>query len=241
MARGIVWIGALLLPLLAAGGALAQTKDFYFRVEGGYDASNNNQFLDRKTGSANALLGIGDAVSGDSGSTAMVGGAVGYQITPYLRTDASFGYRPDFRFTGIDQASRFSATSKFDNMTGFVNLYLDFAGIYDRLGVFEPFIGFGGGISYSKLEKFTFTGRGTTITTPGGEQASGAFAATVGTGIRITPVILLDLTYRYLDLGRLETDVGTGRAVPPGRNFAADAISASLTAHEVTAGIRYRF
>ena len=77
--------------------------------------------------------------------------------------------------------------------------------------------------------------------TPSGEKTDVAFMVGVGTGIVLSKRIVLDLSYRYTDLGRVYTDAGKAylNNIPAGIDIAET--WAPLRSHGVFAGIRYLF
>jgi len=66
---------------------------------------------------------------------------------------------------------------------------------------------------------------------------------TVGTGIRLTDSITFDLSYRYSDYGRIQTDPGPLRVVREtfDTTIDVDATEARLTSHAAMTAIRYSF
>jgi opacity protein-like surface antigen len=77
--------------------------------------------------------------------------------------------------------------------------------------------------------------------TPSGEKTDVAFMATVGTGIVLTKRVILDIAYRYTDLGRIYTDAGKMylNNLPAGEATAET--WAPLPSHGLFAGFRYLF
>ena len=64
---------------------------------------------------------------------------------------------------------------------------------------------------------------------------------TAGTGFVLTKHLTLDLSYRYTDLGRLQTDAGTMVMDGPITSLEIGKTSTSLKSHGILMGLRYHF
>ena len=175
---------------------------------------------------------------------------MGRQLWPWLRAELALTFRPDMSYRG--QANfrgvpgEQPVTGSADSLSGLANLYLDIAGLPGvRLGRFQPYLGGGVGVVHNWLREMTYRFPGLTshkvTITPSGEKTDLAFMVTVGTGIALTKRVVLDIAYRYTDLGRVYTD--TGRLylnnLPAGET--AGETWAPLRSHGLFAGIRYLF
>ena len=74
----------------------------------------------------------------------------------------------------------------------------------------DTFIGGGLGVAWNRLDPmvFTFPGLDQTTTTPGGDRTNFAWRAGAGVSIPLDARLSLDLSWRYMDLGRVGTDAG---------------------------------
>lgn len=229
-------LGAALAAVCIAAPALAQgeresggfnTRNLYIRGEIGYGFGVGSDVNDR-TG-----LFVPFALDANTGRSLAFGVGAGYRFLPWLRGDVTYTYRGGFAASGDllpVMASRRSHAFMF-------NAYVDVARAFNLdLGVFEPFIG--GGIGFAlntaanprvAIGPITF-GFDTQSTT-----TSFAWNIGIGTGIRLTPGLLFDVGYRYVDLGHFESRTNTFIFIP-GINFRG-----SQEAHEIYAGLRYEF
>lgn len=77
-----------------------------------------------------------------------------------------------------------------------------------------------------------------TATTPGASKTSFAWGLAAGVGVDVTPQVAVDVGYRYLDLGKVET--GRGEARLGGAPFGTVApVTAALNVHVLSVGLRY--
>ena len=165
-----------------------------------------------------------------------VGVAIGYNWRKHgvaLRTEFEYLHRANF---GFDVNPVFSnspgligLTSKIRSQTLFANVYYDFV----NATAFTPFVG--GGIG-SAINKST-----TTLNNVGSpafdtfKEIRTSFAWNIGAGIAVnlTELMLLELSYRYTDLG----SAMWGNATVSGLELT----TTSLHANEFLFGVRYQF
>jgi len=142
-------------------------------------------------------------------SAPFFGGGVGYQWNNWLRIDVTGEYRGKAKFHALDRFLNGTAfntndyTASKSEWVGLVNAYLD-------LGTWlciTPFIGASVGVAYNKIEHFRDTN---VIAGGGGWAESGtktnlAWALHAGASYKVTSNFAVDLSYRYLNLGKAET------------------------------------
>jgi opacity protein-like surface antigen len=146
-------------------------------------------------------------------SAPFFGGGVGYQWNNWLRVDATVEYRGKAGFHALDRFfNPFSFTPAFNTnqytaskseVVALVNAYLD-------LGTWwciTPFIGAGAGVAYNKIEHFrdvnVIAGGGGWADT--GTQTNFAWALHAGAAYKVTSNFVVELSYRYLNLGKAQT------------------------------------
>jgi opacity protein-like surface antigen len=246
----------LLLSLCQAASVIA--ADVYVRASAGVDWLKNANFSDDKDGVNPALFGDGTGTNGkpygaygDFDTYAFVEGAVGIRLQPWLRTEFSLAYRPDMHysgqanFTGLTGPQPVSGGA--ESLSGLANLYLDINGLPGvSLGRFQPFVGGGIGFATNWLDEMTYRfpqlpPKHTYSIIPSGERTDLAFMLTAGTGFELTKHLILDLSYRYTDLGRAQTDVGTMQMDGSVTSLVIAGTSAPLRAHGMLMGLRYHF
>jgi opacity protein-like surface antigen len=243
---------SIAVPAIAAG--------WYLRGTLGFEWSLAADFSDADSTATNppALFGTGPGsdgrsigASGDFGRFPLWEAAVGKQISPWLRTELAVAYRRDMQyrgqanFRGVPGEQPVSANA--DALSGMANLFLDIAGLPGiDIGRFQPYLGGGVGVTHNRLGEMTYgfpanPGRNKITITPSGEKTDIAFMVGIGTGIVLSESVVLDLSYRYTDLGRVYTDAGKAylNNIPAGIDIAETWVP--LRSHGVFAGIRYLF
>jgi opacity protein-like surface antigen len=240
-------LAGLLLATAAALPAAAQTNT--------QTAAKTGPYLKLETGASFGRSfdfradDMGQTITRKLPSAAIVGGGVGWQITPALRTDLTLSYRFPKNWNGTDSVQSLTYDGKVSSLRGFANLYLDVAGLTDGLGVFKPYLGAGIGFFRNKLADLTVTDTtvGALATNPanfdrytlnGSTRTNFAWQVMAGTGIAVTDAITVDLGYRYVDAGKAKSGVTlTGLGV----TTTVDARNANVRTHELTLGLRYAF
>lgn len=181
-------------------------------------------------------------------SAPFFGGGVGYQWNNWLRIDVTGEYRGKAKFHALDRFfNPFVAPGAFQTndytaskseWVGLVNAYLD-------LGTWwciTPFIGAGVGVAYNKIEHFRDTN---VIAGGGGWAESGtktnlAWALHAGASYKVTSNFAVDLSYRYLNLGKAETGtlVNLDPTVVSGNPLAPVTFN-NLQSHDVMLSVRW--
>lgn len=114
-----------------------------------------------------------------------------------------------------------------------LNAYKDFG----NFGGFIPYLGVGVGAAYHRLDDVFFTGNPNLVNRIRGDNdLSLAWSLMAGVGYQFSERMLLDLGYRYIDMGRISSQRSDSAGfVNPAVNFD------DLTAHEIKVGLRYHF
>ena len=95
-------------------------------------------------------------------------------------------------------------------LAGFVDL--DGLGVLEP-GLFAPFVGAGVSVLHTRIGKTTMTFPATMTTVPVSSRTGLAWIVTVGVAMAVGENTMLDLAWRYTDLGRVRTDRSPGRVV----------------------------
>lgn len=155
------------------------------------------------------------------GSTFMGGVGVGIK-SRWLRTDVTMDYSAPMkfegrRFTADDSRARVSAFS------ALFNGYLDLGTWYRS----TPYVGAGAGVAQVRVTDYDSpAGRG-----GANSQWNFAWAAMAGISYTVAPNMMVDVGYRYIGLGDVDT------APSP----ALSTTLKNLSAHEVRVGLRWSF
>jgi opacity protein-like surface antigen len=179
-------------------------------------------------------------------SAPFFGGGIGYQWNNWLRIDVTAEYRGKAGFHALDRyfdpfAVGFRTneyTASKSEWVGLVNAYLD-------LGTWwciTPFIGVGAGVAYNKIEHF----RDTNVIAGGGgwaesgTKANFAWALHAGASYKVTPTFAVDLSYRYLNLGKADTGllVNLDPTVFSGNPLHAVTFN-NIQSHDIMLGMRW--
>lgn len=255
------WIGWIFFLSVLLFAAPAPAAGWYVRGALGYEASPAADFTDADCASSRppALFGCAAGCDGqpigaygDFGRFPLAEGAFGRQIFPWLRADLSLAYR--FRMDYEGNANFLSVGSvqpvsvRGDSLSGMVNVFIDISGFLaeKKLWRFQPYIGGGIGLAHNRIDRMTFlfpqnAGRHKLSVTPSGDRTNLAFMAALGTGVILTERLRLDISYRYFDLGRVETDPGQMVMNTAPAGIAVNSIETRLKTHGLAVGLRYHF
>lgn len=113
------------------------------------------------------------------------------------------------------------------------NLYYDLGNYHG----FVPYVGAGLGVAYHNMGDVSFTENPfLTNTIDGNSDLSFAWAVMAGFGYQVTHNMVLDVGYRYIDMGKIKSGrVDTGGFVNP------PVVIDDIAAHEIKVGLRYHF
>jgi opacity protein-like surface antigen len=174
--------------------------------------------------------------------TGLIGAGIGYQFNPWFRADVTVDYEwpSDFEGTtfcpapcgGAGGAVTNVETGEFSAITTLANVYVDLGNYYG----FSPYVGAGAGVSYLMMDDIVTTSPAGSLDVGDADDWSFAWALMAGLAYHFTPQLALDVGYRYLNLGEVETDTLTDIGAGDG-TFSYD----DLQAHEVRVGVRYTF
>ncbi len=242
---------------LPSGAAVA--GDYYLRGGIGLDWQGNTAFTDTDcSGTAPAAL-YGCGTGGDGapyrsagrfGTVPAVELGLGY-ASGAVRFEVLAEYRPHFTFEGranfLARGRRQDVSAKLSSVSGMVAGFVDLAPLgLPKPGPFAPFIGAGVGAVHTRIGKTTMTLPATTTSVPGGSRTGLAWMATAGVAVALDERVVLDLAWRYSDLGEIRTPRGAGRVVwrdgsrePLPLDLAPT--KARLKGHGVRLSLRYAF
>jgi len=222
---------AAILCLAAAGFATAAPAQaqLYWRIDFGWSAAGDADFKDDDFNQAGVIWG--DPTGTQPGTlnhidgSPVIGAGVGYRFTSGLRGAVTLAYRGIYDLNDSTYEADYSA--RITSTTLMVNGYYDFTA-----GGFRPYIGVGVGWASNKTEKLIQDFRlGFKNTFSGATRDDTAVALMAGVGIPYSGG-MLDIGYRYIDLGKFETGNTAALGVTSGQ-------TGKLTAHELTFGIRF--
>lgn len=231
MFRSLLIVGAGATAFLVSGAAKAQDPlPDYLGIKGGASFLNADN-MENTTNVANrATVNVRD----ESEVVFAVGAVAGYNWKNLpLRTDLEYMYRtalnysPNPSFTNA--AVPVKSDSDLNSHSVMANLYWDI-GTWNKI---TPFVGGGMGVAINTTDT-----DGTILATgvkKNYTQTDAEFTWAAGAGLNyaIMPNWLMDLSYRYVDLG----NAGFGDPAPT----EAGITSKDVTTHELLVGLRYKF
>jgi opacity protein-like surface antigen len=157
------------------------------------------------------------------------GAGLGYKLTDGLRIDVTADYQDPFHYSATQSCGNscsLEQRTSVQRWDGLVNGYYDigtWAGI-------TPYVGAGVGIAGTR-ERDTLAmngGAGNTLTAQNTSDTRFAWAAMAGISYAVAPHILLDIGYRYLDLGKTTVTLAPSTSV-----------SRSIGEQQIRVGVRY--
>jgi opacity protein-like surface antigen len=184
---------------------------WYVRIDGGYRSGKTSG------GSASAIPITGTTI--DDSPT--IGGGFGAKWN-WLRADLTLDYGGQTKFSSDTALGTPTVVQKVQNLTTLANAYLDLGTWWG----FTPYVGAGAGYTYLKPSEFTFLGAVQPTTN---NTWNFTWAATAGLSFTISPNFLVDVNYRYIDMGEVNTNSPTFGTVNTG----------DWTAQEFRIGLRY--
>lgn len=221
--------GLFAMPLLmTAGGVMAD--DF---SEGYYVSAKYLQIEQRaKEMDTSSRPGVGQFVSGkEKDYQAKAALAAGYQFGNGWRTEGEYTFKQKTEYTSGSTAFASNNNLKADTERLMVNVYRDYA-----LGYNFSLYGTAG-LGVSKINASGWQGN-TSRQYAASSQTNLSYA--IGAGVSYTPVesISVDLGYRYIDMGKIESGYNNFNNA---RGLKDEQMKAHLVSNEFALGIRYLF
>lgn len=220
----------------------------YFRADTGYAWTGNDHARGQAAGAEVGRIEdrrFDDSWFGEIGvgcgwtRTSVTGGSikdapVEVVTGPGLRADVTVGYRGPRDFNGVPPIP---PAAPVDPVHGRVNSFTLMFNGYVDLGNFAgwmPYLGAGIGVAWNELENVHFT-NGVVVSIGSRREADIAWALMAGVSRDLGSGLMLDVGYRYIDLGEI------GIAGTNGAGASYSLRIEDLTSHEVRVGIRVPF
>ncbi|MBI3435869.1 MAG: porin family protein [Proteobacteria bacterium] len=229
-------------PIYKAPPPIEAFSGWYLRGDIGMSNQRVGSLWNVLYGNADSVINIDKTFD----SAPLFGIGVGYQFNNWLRGDLTGEYRANAHFHGLDVA-RFGNVVFPDDYNASKSEWLFLANAYVDLGTWwgvTPFVGAGVGFSRNTISGFRDVGStqvGATIlsTAYGGTAHTWnfAWAAHAGLAYHVTPNFIVELAYRYVDLGNARSgDLigfdGTNNTFNP-MHFR------DITSHDLKLGVRW--
>ena len=232
-------------PRPAAGPCYARA-DIGYSLSGDPDVKWPVNNIDR-TVNPEPYPYVGDEVTGTNFGDTWAGdvGFGGGQGSRGFRAEIMYGYRGNRDFFGIPRdfvvLEPGGPTEVDDPIHSSLTSHLFMANVYYDLGKwygrFVPYVGLGIGAAYHQLDEVYFTQNPfLTNRIQGNDDFSFAWSVMTGVAYQVSDRAVLDLGYRYLDMGAISSGrVDSAGFTNPQVDFD------DITAHEFKIGLRYHF
>jgi opacity protein-like surface antigen len=172
-----------------------------------------------------AEVGPGAVEAGNTklGNGYMGGIGVGVK-SDWLRTDVTLDYSAPMEFQGSTYTTA-DVSADVSAFSALFNGYLDLGTWYRT----TPYLGAGAGLANVHVSNYR-SAVAPTVTGGTHDEWNFAWAVMGGLGVAISPNLLMDVGYRYIDFG----DVTTG-------DSAGSTLLKNISAHEIRVGVRWSF
>jgi opacity protein-like surface antigen len=160
-----------------------------------------------------------------------------------LRGELMLGYHGKRDMAGVPDNAWFKPAGQppeADPLHTSVSSYTMMFNAYKDLGNFggfTPYLGAGIGMAYNRLDDVYFTGNPALVNQIHGDNTlSFAWSVMAGVGYQVSDRTIIDIGYRYLDMG--DASSGNGDS---GGNWNPRVNVDDIAAHEIKIGLRYHF
>jgi opacity protein-like surface antigen len=208
----------------------------YFRADAGYSWSTDPHATYTQTDGGGVFL-TNEVAGADLDDTWLVGAGFGCGSGPRgIRGEVMFDWRGDRDFTGffvptVTLPLGADARTSIQTSTIMFNAYYDLG----HWGSFVPYIGAGVGLAHNDMGGLTDTSAPGVVQS-GNDKWSLAWSLMAGGGFQLSDRVILDVGYRFIDMGKAESGTidSLGAPNPPLRVN-------ELYAHEFKVGLRFHF
>ena len=196
------------------GGISVSETGPYVRAEAGSSMPRDANVRDDNPNSAECVMqpaGAGpcSGALNDLGRGRTLGIGVGYRFTEAFRGDLSYNRRSGYNLKGSDAGGTFFDPDVTSD-TVMVNGYYDLPLVMNSV---RPFIGGGIGRSRNEMDAIHWNDPGCCMgTLTGGKSNDTAWQLTLGADIVLAKSWMLEIFYRYADLGEIRKDRGPDQA-----------------------------
>ena len=184
--------------------------------------------------------GSGSTQPSSLGDSFMYGGGIGLRFNPMFRSDITVDGINRLDITGTN--SKFpgvTSSGKVGSVVGLLNGYLDLNGVWPTtFGRFQPYIDFGLGVARNDLGSTSFAVNGRSGSVSRHQFMDFAWGTGAGVAYPINSNLLVDIGYKYLDLGEMHSGTTFSAA---GTAINTPRMVGDLKVHTVMLGLRWEF
>lgn len=216
----------------------------YVGVQLGYSDARGADFREDNAGASNCFLFVTATTCGGTldslGSSSVFGVSVGYRFSPMFRADVSYQRRSGFNLSGWDPAGTYF-DPKVESDTVMVSGFFDVP--YKIAGRVQPFVGVAIGRSRNSMDALNWNDPTccTGTLNAGGSHTSTAWQLTLGAAVTIVDNLVVDIAYRYADLGEFKKPEGPDQSGVFNGTGSTSSATGKLRANEFLLGLRYGF
>ena len=211
--------------LAASGFAQAQSSSpVYYRVDTGYSWATDMNMQDQAF--QGNICGPGCASPGQldkAGNAWIASLGVGYKFSREFRGDVVAGYRSGYSIGEYDQNNSYFSSSSMSSWSLLANGYFDIP-LGSRV---TAYVGAGAGMAWNNTDGLVNVSTG--FVSPGTDKYNFAWNGMVGISIPVSAGVAVDVGYRYIDLGDVQTGATAGYGGATGK----------LRANELQFGLRF--
>ncbi len=232
----LVFCGAALISVSAF--AQSSWQNVYFRIDAGYSWLQPPHLKDDPPPvGVPCIICAADAVTpveiSNVHNTWLIGLGIGYRFNENFRSDITYSYRGGAEIMDHDGAGT-AISTKIKSNAVFLNGYFDFPSKWQKV---KPYVGAGIGWANNQLSDTSYVNAFGASTLLGGTVNNFAWNAGLGLGFEVSKGTIIDIGYRYVDLGRIRLDSQTVQTVVvTGPGYSA---SGQLRANELQIGFRF--
>jgi len=232
----------LALGLFFAHQGLGADFGPFFKAEVGFSKARNAGMQDDAPNSPDCVMqpAVGAVCTGaldHLGSGWNFGVGVGYKFPGGFRVDIGYNHRAGYNLKGRDEAGTdFDPEVKSDAVMLNGTFDLPFA-----LGPLKPFVGGGIGRSRNDMKPLKWNDPGCCAgTLTGGKKTDTAWQLTLGADIEVSKDWTLEVTYRYMDMGKFVKQAGPDQAGLFGTGVTGS-MTGRLRSNEINVGFKKPF
>lgn len=214
----------------------------YVKLDTGWSWARDAGMKDDEPSSPNCVLqpASGTVCNGTLntlGSSFIIGAGIGYKLPMGFRVDLTYQNRSGYDLKGSDPAGT-TFDPKVNSNAILVNGYYDIpVTIAERV---RPFVGGGIGWVKNKMDNLKWRDPGFSGGLPGGTWSGTAWQLTLGADVKVGNNWVVEVGYRYVDLGKIVKEAGAGTSGDAfnAANFTTK-MTGKLRANEFLLSFRY--
>lgn len=244
-------LGPIMQPRMAPVQVEEMTGGWYLRGDIGVGAQAFTGFDHHQTNAAFVWPASWRIDQRDMNDTSFIGAGVGYQWNSWMRFDATAEYRAKAKFNALGSYTEFCPGGRcFDKYDGNHSAVVVMANAYVDLGTWmclTPFVGVGAGFAQHRFTGMTDVGYISDGTTGFGysqvdsSEWKFAWAVHAGVAYNVTNNFKMELAYRYLNMGNVNTSIidcasaGCGTGNGPRAYYTMQ----NMDSHDIKFGMRW--